>query len=241
MDANRLEPHASGQASRPEEINGTVGIFTQTVLPSPVIQWILPARLRSKHHNDVVFVGQQRIQIKEAALGGYLEDVIEKTDFGGSIIQAKALNVSTQLPWESELRTDGIVGGQGVDPDVLDDLPAQILVVTLDLKQILFLCCSRTQNTFITFCRPLPVNVSLPEKFGRHVAVDPKSVTHFLFRIDTAAEYRDFSGLASLRPARLTIILRFLCLNHPVRSSCNWLKITWTPSKQYVGLYRNRR
>lgn len=183
MDASRLEAQAGSQASRPEEITGTFGIFTQTVLPSPVIQWILSARLRSKHHNDVVFVGQQRIQIKEAALGGYLEFVTEKTDFGGTIVQAKALNVSTQLPWESQLRSDGIAGGKGVDPELLDDLPAQILVVTLDLKQILFLCCSH--NTFITFRRPLPVNVSLPEKFGRHVAVDPKSVIPLPINIDT--------------------------------------------------------
>lgn len=175
MDVDLPEHHAGSLASRPQEITGLFGIFTQTVLPSPVIQWILPARLRSKHHNDVVFVGQQRIQIKEAALGEYLEDVTEKNDFGGSIIQAKILNVSTQLPWESQLRTDDSSAGKEVDPALLDDLPSQILVVTLDLKQILFLCCSRSaDDPFITFRRPLPVNVSLPEKFGRHVAVDPK-------------------------------------------------------------------
>lgn len=175
MDPDPPGRHAGSQTSRPQEIGGLFGIFTQTVLPSPVIQWILPARLRNKHHNDVVFVGQQRIQIKQAAPGGYLEEVTEKTDFGGSIVQAKVLDVSTQLSWEPQLRTDDFPAGKEIDPAILDDLPSQILVITLDLKQILFLCCSRSaRNTFITFRRPLPVNVSLPEKFGRHVSVDPK-------------------------------------------------------------------
>lgn len=175
MDTDPPERLSSRQTPQPPEVTGLFGIFTQTVLPSPVIQWILPARLRSKHYNDVVFVGQQRIQIKEAAPGGYLEDVTEKSDFSGSIIQAKVLNVSTHLPWESQLRTSDVAATKGVDPALLDDLPPQILVATLDLKQILFLCCSPSaKDAFITFRRPLPVNVSLPEKFGRHVAVDPK-------------------------------------------------------------------
>lgn len=123
----------------------------------------------------MVFVGQQRIQIKEAAPGGYLEDVTEKTDFSGSIIQAKVLNVSADLPWESQVRTSDVAATKGIDPALLGNLPPQILVLTLDLKQIIFLCCSPLdKGVFIIFRRPLPVNVSLPEKFGRHVAVDPK-------------------------------------------------------------------
>lgn len=175
MDTDPPGHHSGHQTPHPQGVTGLFGIFTQTVLPSPVIQWILPARLRSKHCNDVVFVGQQRIQIKEAAPGGYLEDVAEKSDFSGSIIQAKVLNVSTHLPWESQLRTSDVAAAKAIDPALLEDLPPQILVATLDLKQILFICCSPSaKDAFITFRRPLPVNVSLPEKFGRHVAVDPK-------------------------------------------------------------------
>lgn len=176
MDVDPPEYHSGTRTPQPQGVTGLFGILTQTVLPSPVIQWILPARLRSRHCNDVVFVGQQRIQIKETAPGGYLVDVTEKTDFSGSIIQAKVLNVGTDLPWEPRVRTSDIAAAaRGPEPAILDDLPPQILVVTLDLKQILFLCCSpSSRGAFITFRRPLPVNVSLPEKFGRHVAVDPK-------------------------------------------------------------------
>jgi hypothetical protein len=140
-----------------------------------VIQWILPARLRNKNHNDVVFVGQRRVQIKEASLGGYLEDVLEKNDFTGAIVGAKVLNVGAQLPWESQLQSQDPSAGHYITPEVLDMLPSQILVLSLDMKQLVFLCCSPSSpNEFITFRRPLPVDVNLPEKFGKHIAVDPK-------------------------------------------------------------------
>ena len=140
------------------------GLFTQTILPSPVIKWILPARLRNKTHNDVVFVGEKRVQIKEAVAGGYLEDVVEKTDFRGSIIAAKVLNVSTELPLESQLHTDSVYDG-----------PSQILLLSVDTKELLFLYCSPSNdNEFVTFRRPLPVDITLSQRYGKHIAVDPK-------------------------------------------------------------------
>lgn len=33
------------------------GILTRTIVESPIAHWVLPARLRSARHNDVVFVG----------------------------------------------------------------------------------------------------------------------------------------------------------------------------------------
>ena len=166
---------ASPESQHPRELNGLLGVFTQTLLPSPVTQWILPARLRNRNHNDVVFVGQRRVQIKRATLGGFLEDVLEKTDFTGSIVGAKVLNVSTQLPWESQLQTHDPSARNYITPEVLDMLPSQILVLSLEMKQLVFLCCSPSSpGEFITFRRPLPIDVNLPEKFGKHIAVDPK-------------------------------------------------------------------
>jgi len=108
-------------------------------------------------------------------MGGYLQDVLEKTDFTGSIVGAKVLNISTQLPWDSHLETRDPSAGHYTTPELLDTLPSQILVLSLDMKQLVFLCCSPSSpNEFITFRRPLPVDVNLPEKFGKHMAVDPK-------------------------------------------------------------------
>jgi hypothetical protein len=153
------------------------GLFTQTILPSPVVQWIIPARLRSNHHNDVVFVGQRRVQIKEASAGGFLEDVTEKNDFDHAIIGAKVINVNTQLPWEAQLRTAGADDQMRDDTDLLDSLPSQLLVLSLEMRELQFLYCSSSgDDKFVTFRRPLPVDVDLAERFGKHIAVDPRCV-----------------------------------------------------------------
>ncbi|KAJ5157168.1 uncharacterized protein N7482_008268 [Penicillium canariense] len=150
------------------------GLFTQTILPSPIVQWILPARLRSKHHNDVVFVGQRRVQIKQASPGGFLEDVTEKNDFDHPIVGAKVIDVNTQLPWETQLHTTGVDIQD--DLEVLDRLPSQILVLSLEMKELQFLYCPISgEDKFVTHRRPLPVDVDLADRFGKHIAVDPKS------------------------------------------------------------------
>lgn len=162
----------------PEVDRETTGLLTQTVLSSPVIQWILPARLRSKKLNDVVFVGHRRLQIKEAANGGYLEDVMEKSDFDGTIISAKVLDIGSHIPWEHKSKDEGPTLTNNGYMDYHDNLPSQIIVLSLDYKELLFLCCPHgpisSKAEFVTYRRPLPVDVSLAERYGKHVAVDPK-------------------------------------------------------------------
>ena len=46
------------QATAPEDgLTPKCGLLTRTVIESPVVQWILPVRLRSATHNDVAFIG----------------------------------------------------------------------------------------------------------------------------------------------------------------------------------------
>jgi hypothetical protein len=41
-----------------EEVESpSYGLLTQTVIPSPVVHWILPVRLRGSDLNDVAFIG----------------------------------------------------------------------------------------------------------------------------------------------------------------------------------------
>lgn len=141
------------------------GVFSQTLLPSPVIQWILSACLRSKFQNDVVFIGQRRVQVKEAVPGGYLEDVSEKDNFYGDIVAAKVLNVSTDIPWGPQIQAPDIYSG-----------PSHLLILCVGMKELLFMCSPGTRGDFLSVRRPLPVDVSLGDRFGRHLAVDPKSV-----------------------------------------------------------------
>lgn len=156
------------QPSRPDYPKS--GLLTQTIIPSPITQWIFPARLRSWRRNDVVFVGERRLQIKEAVSGIHLEDAVTKSDFDANIIAAKVLNVGAELPWESQMRL-----GTGIDSD---DSPSQILVLSLDSQELAFLYYSERDGEFVHYHRPLPSDVSSFERFGRNIAVDPRYVPH---------------------------------------------------------------
>ncbi|KAJ5808045.1 hypothetical protein N7474_009314 [Penicillium riverlandense] len=186
--------NSSRESSEPREsceMHQPVALLSQTVLSSPMIQWMMPARLRSKDHNDVVFVGEKRVQIKEA-INGHLEDVLEKTDFDAPIVGAKIINVSTQLPLDTQVRAGGSAKETDIDPDYL---PPQILLLALDMKELVFLYRSiSNEDFFVTYRRPLPQDVSLAEKFGRHIAVDPKS------RGVAVSASNNYFGVLWLRP-----------------------------------------
>ncbi|KAJ5791699.1 uncharacterized protein N7518_008710 [Penicillium psychrosexuale] len=147
------------------------GLLTQPLIPSPVINWILPARLRDKDHNDVVFIGERRIQIKEALPNGHLQDVVEKSDLEGSLIGAKVINVSTQLPWETQAPSSLMA-----HPHDKNQLPPQILFLATDSNELLFMYYSEIgDGPFVSYSRPLPRDVNIADKYGKHIAVDPKS------------------------------------------------------------------
>ncbi|KAJ5788544.1 hypothetical protein N7457_003534 [Penicillium paradoxum] len=165
------------------------GLLTQSLVPSPVINWILPARLRNKNHNDVVFIGERRIQIKEALESGHLEDVVEKTDLEGSIIGAKVINVSTQLPWEPQAPSS-----LAAHPSVTENLPPQILFLAMDTNELLFMYYSKIGDSpFVSYIRPLPRDVTLADTYGAYIAVDPKS------RAVAVSASRGFFGLMWLK------------------------------------------
>ncbi|KAJ5448194.1 hypothetical protein N7445_003015 [Penicillium cf. griseofulvum] len=164
-----------------------VGLLTQPLIPSPVINWILPARLRDKHHNDVVFIGERRIQIKEALPSGHLQDVVEKSDLEGSLIGAKVINVSTQLPWETQAPSL-------THPFDTNNLPPQILFLATDSNELLFMYCSEMgDGPFVSYNRPLPRDINIADKYGRHIAVDPKS------RAVAVSASRNFFGVLWLK------------------------------------------
>ena len=152
-----------------------VGLLSHTVVPSPTIQWVLPAHLRSQRHNDVVFVGDRHLQIREAVSGIHLEDVTTKADFDAQIMAAKVVNVSTELPWEAQMKLGSGNVSTNADPDARDDLPPQILVLSLASRELVFLYYSTSESgRFIHYRRPLPNDVNLFEQFGRNVSVEPR-------------------------------------------------------------------
>jgi Mono-functional DNA-alkylating methyl methanesulfonate N-term len=171
--AKRNEPSQKIEIPKPK-----VGLLSQTVIPSPTVQCVLPARLRSKSKSDVVFIGQRSIQLKEAVMGLYLEDVSIKSDFDANIISAKVINSYPELSWEAQMRL-GANESTPWNSEGDNLLPPQILVLTLESRELIFLyyhsdTTSGESGRFVHFRRPLPSDVSILERFGRHIAVDPR-------------------------------------------------------------------
>ncbi|KAL4881251.1 mono-functional DNA-alkylating methyl methanesulfonate N-term-domain-containing protein [Aspergillus karnatakaensis] len=169
-----------------------LGLLTHTLVSSPFIQWILPARLRSNLQNDVVFVGERSLQIKEAVGGTHLMDVTSKSDFDASIMAAKAINISEEQPWEAQMRAG--LSDAATAALSREDLPPQIMVLSLASKELVFLYYSSSAGQFIHYHRPLPSDVSTFERFGRNIAVEPGS------RAVAVGASCDYFGVFILKP-----------------------------------------
>ncbi|RAK99108.1 protein thtA [Aspergillus ibericus CBS 121593] len=152
-----------------------IGLLSHTLVSSPIIQWILPAHLRGKDQNDVVFVGERHLQIKEAVSGVHLKEVTTKSDFDSNIMAAKVINVSTELPWEEEMKLGSSNPTLRTNSGLHQGLPPQILVLSLASKELVFLYYSNASGQFVYHHRPLPNDVSAFERFGRNIAVEPRS------------------------------------------------------------------
>lgn len=166
-----------------------VGLLSRTLSRSPTIRWILPARIRHKYKNDVVFVGEDFIHVKEYLPSGHLEDVATKADFGARIMAAKVLRSTDELAGMSFV--DQVVKQEGDDHDVVwtppedAELPEapHVIVLTLASKRLVFLFAQEDSLGCVHFYhaqRALPVEVASLDQQGKHLAVDPRQVSTML-------------------------------------------------------------
>jgi hypothetical protein len=148
------------------------------VIQGPVVQWVLSARIRHPDKNDVVFVGENYIQIKELVESGHLEDVVTKSDFDAKILGAKVIGIRHDIALEVQIK-QGATYESATSPGSLPDqsLPPQLLVMVLSSAELVFLYGADRPVGHLDFVhtrRPLPADVSSLEEYGRHLAVDPK-------------------------------------------------------------------
>ena len=149
------------------------GFLSQTLHTSSTIRYILPARIRSKRQNDVVFVGESSIQLREFLPSGQLADVSAKVDLGAQILAARVISTWTEpLPFVEQ------VIKQECEDDAESDcqiLPSELLVISMASSELIFLYARDTvvgTARFIYAKRKLPADVALPERFGKHLTVD---------------------------------------------------------------------
>lgn len=165
------------------------GLLSRTIVQSPNIQWVVPAHIRHPDKNDVVFVGNNFIQIKELVSNGdlrHLDEVITKADFDSNIVGAKAISARPEIGLDDHIR----LGAQSQDEDLVMTegspeqlLPPHILVLVLSSKELLFTYAAESPRGDLEFThsrRPLPADVSSLEEYGRHICVDPRSVLYLV-------------------------------------------------------------
>lgn len=159
-----------------------LGVLTRTLVKSPVINLIIPARIRhTSPKNDVIFVRNDSVEIKEVNShreevgdsGGesaYLKDIIDKTDFDSGIRSARILGRTRQYETIEEY--------QDIPSEPMK-MPPQILALTLESSKVVFLCAFYDWGNHLRWLssyRILPDHAqSYSKRLGEHIAVDPKS------------------------------------------------------------------
>ncbi|MCJ1282157.1 hypothetical protein MMC26_001480 [Xylographa opegraphella] len=167
------------------------GVLVRTVVPSPLIRWILPARIRHKNKSDVIFVGDSSIEVKEYR-GDSLYEVVTKDDFDATIRAARVIGTPPiLLRAEQPSGLDAITkkedtgeasaDAMGLDLFASPEVPPQILVLAMEsgLKdKLLFLFAFYDPSQrirFLSYEHPLLYHKRYAQRLGKHVAVDPRS------------------------------------------------------------------
>lgn len=167
-----------------------VGLLTRTLVESPVIKKIIPARIRHRSKNDIIFVYERSVRIKELCKSGvegensYLEDIAIKNNFDSTIRAARIFGLPRTREHVEPEKTgiDAIVKQEMTEspepePQLNPELPPHILALTLESLKLVFLCAFHQGQEvhFFSSYRHLPWAKSHSEQLGEHLAVDPQS------------------------------------------------------------------
>lgn len=163
-----------------------MGVLTQKLVDSPVIKWIIPARVRHKSKADVIFVYDRSIAIKQIGTGseeGTMWTVAAKTDFYSSIRSAGVIGLPTDDFEPLREGQDAIVKKektQDIEPTLSSrpDAPAHMLVLALASRKLVFLTAfdddDGGQVQFFSHEIELPAHELDSKQLGEYIAIDPK-------------------------------------------------------------------
>ncbi|MCJ1313473.1 hypothetical protein MMC25_007151 [Agyrium rufum] len=163
------------------------GLLTQTLVTSSAIRRIIPARIRSATKNDVLFITDYTVEIREYHLDGRLDHVTKKSDFDSKIRSAHVIGLVSPLSLATKDETNEIASGldaitmQRGRPEkkkFQHKVPPQILVLALESGNLLFLFAVLDESRELRYCtywRPLSVEASSLGMVGKHIAVDSTS------------------------------------------------------------------
>lgn len=171
----RAMDEASNRPVLPKEDPEKVGLLSRTLIRSPLVSWILPARIRHKDKNDIVFISEHGIAVKELRSDQHLYDVASKVDFSSRIRAAQVLGERRQ-PSGDLIRLKG--EDQPVKHEDEAGSPPQVLVLAMEDHEVIFIYAVQNRFGAVNFryrSSPLPSERSYMEQPGEHLAVDPYS------------------------------------------------------------------
>lgn len=155
-----------------KKIHQQIGLLSRTLVPTPTIRSIIPARIRSPTKDDYICIGRDFIQLFEIDSEAHVTHIATKSDFDGEISSANVFGYFD--PYESELRNypDNTYATES-------PIGPQLLAFTLiGTEQLFFLAASETEDSDVAFrvlCVPMPIFVNPPRVHGNAIAVDPDS------------------------------------------------------------------
>ncbi|KAI9799557.1 MAG: hypothetical protein M1825_004483 [Sarcosagium campestre] len=170
----------------------SVGVLSRTLVQSPKWTWIIPARIRHKDRNDVVFIGDSQVQIKELCPDGHLEEVAVKSDFPSRILHARVIGLPRKdapsgldayIKKESDddfFITDDADTSMSdfADNFVLKRIPPHILVLSLECGSLLFMFAYFKGDGTVDFMSslyPMSHDQAKLDMPGKQIAVDSQS------------------------------------------------------------------
>ena len=189
QNRSHLESKPS-DAVRPME-PPTCALLTRTLVRSPVLRSIHPAMIRHHTKNDMVFVSEDTVQLKEAFQDYTMSTVLTESNFGSHIRIALVFNVTNPNQMtEKSSRSDGVkvkieneaamtscrVGQTPIKYPASPYLPPQILIVVLESSKVMFVYTTSGLSRHPEFSftqKPLPYFSRRTHQLGEHIAVDP--------------------------------------------------------------------
>ncbi|KAK5112352.1 hypothetical protein LTR62_004315 [Meristemomyces frigidus] len=152
---------------------GHAAVLTKTVIQSPVVRWLLHARVRSKDFNDAVFIGDDFVHVRQILPGGHLKHITTKDNFDARIRAAAVLDLEPQFSED-----DLLVKTEDRSRIPGNDVPQDLLVLTLSTNDLVFLYVASDAAGNACFVQqpcPLPSFDRILFQPGEYLAIDAES------------------------------------------------------------------
>lgn len=157
------------------------GILSKTFSTSSTVRWILPARIRSANKNDIVFVGETFVQLREFLANGQLADATAKLDLGTQILAALVVSAKLQIVevMDEIIKQERDQEQYTLDGHPIEDShPPQLLVLSTSSNELIYVYARENFSgdaRFVFAKRSLLRGVNLPLRQCRHMSVDSDS------------------------------------------------------------------